>query len=139
MPKKRKTVCPSLSIPAPKVTKRTKNHRTAQSPFEAARDGKGFEVESRLETILADRWSQGLHEYHMNNHMNWSGYEETTWEPTRGAKFGALSTACFPCRMLSRALKPQARARSRGFRCRAARHLQHRTPIACHHHSHHQC
>ena len=52
--------------------KRTKNHRTAASPFEAA-----VEDSYTVESVLSKEYRNGLPYYE----VKWEGYEDTTFEP----------------------------------------------------------
>ena len=54
------------------TTKRTKNHRTAASPFEAA-----VEDSYTVESVLSKEYRNGLPYYE----VKWEGYEDTTFEP----------------------------------------------------------
>ena len=72
MPRKRK---PAHTAPvAQAVPKRSRNHRTAQNPFEACGD-EDYEVAA----ITARCWKSGVRYYE----VQWMGYppEDTTWEP----------------------------------------------------------
>ena len=70
----------AVSKPATTIAKpvRTKNHRTAQTPFEKSRPDEVYEVER----VLAERYDGALrcHSYL----VKWKGYprdEDDTWEP----------------------------------------------------------
>ena len=73
--KKRKRVAmkPKPKQPAAAIAYRAKNHRTAQDPWEAAREDEDWEVER----ISAKKFEKGEAHYC----VHWVGHEETTWEP----------------------------------------------------------
>ena len=66
MPRKRKAPPVTKSKPIPT---RARNHRTAQHPWEASREGETYEVEA----IVAKRWVKGVEEFY----TKWVDYPDS--------------------------------------------------------------
>ena len=65
----------SKPVADPQVPKRSRNHRTKQTPWEAAREDEDIAVQK----ISAKEWRKGVPFYL----VHWEGFaaEDATWEP----------------------------------------------------------